>query len=119
MITSDFARRFAEDWIESWNTHDLERILAHYTEDFEMHSPIIAQLMGELSGMLRGRKAIRAYWSKALAQNPQLRFELVDVLAGASSVTVLYRGHRGLSAEVFWFNNEGKVHRAAAHYGAV
>ena len=118
MIAPGFARRFAEDWVESWNAHDLDRILAHYMDDFEMHSPIIATLMGEPSGLLRGKDAIRAYWSKALAQNPQLHFELVDVLAGASSVTVLYRGHRGLSAEVFWFNDEGRVHRAAAHYTA-
>jgi hypothetical protein len=27
--------------------HDLERILAHYTANFEMASPVIAQLMDE------------------------------------------------------------------------
>ena len=118
MISKEFANRFAEDWIESWNAHDLDRILAHYSADFEMSSPVIAQLMSEASGLLRGKEAIRTYWVKALAHNPSLRFELVDVFAGASSVTIVYRGHRGLGAEVFWFDAEAKVFRAAAHYAA-
>ena len=33
------SRRFAAEWIEAWNAHDLERILAHYADDFEMASP--------------------------------------------------------------------------------
>jgi ketosteroid isomerase-like protein len=116
MITKDFAVRFAEDWIASWNSHDLDRILSHYTADFEMASPIIARLMNVASGTLHGREAIRAYWETALAQLPELRFELVNVFVGAASATIMYRGHRGLSAEVFWFNGEGKAYRAAAHY---
>jgi len=116
MIPKDFANRFAEEWIESWNSHDLDRILSHYADDFEMSSPVIAQLMHEPSGTLRGKDAVRAYWTKALAQRPDLHFELANVFAGANSVTISYRGHRGLSAEVFWFNPELKVYRASAHY---
>ena len=118
MITDEFAARFAADWIDAWNAHDLERILAHYTHDFEMASPVITQLMSEPSGRLKGKDAIRSYWAQAIARNPALRFELLDVLAGAASVVIVYRGQRGLSAEVFWFDAAGKVERAAAHYAA-
>src|SRR5262245_37195296 len=118
MITREFAARFADDWIAAWNAHDLERILAHYTADFEMASPVIAQLMGEPSGRLKGKDAIRSYWATALARNPNLEFELLHVLCGAASITIVYRGHRGLSAEVFWFDALGRVERAAAHYVA-
>jgi hypothetical protein len=116
VISREFAERFARDWIEAWNAHDLERILGHYTDDFEMASPVIVQIMGEPSGTLRGKAKIREYWTKALGQLPDLHFEPLSVLVGASSVTILYRGHRGQSAEVFWFDREGKVARAAAHY---
>jgi ketosteroid isomerase-like protein len=116
MISRDFAVQFANEWIASWNAHDLYRILSHYTHDFEMASPVIAQLMNEPSGALRGKAAIRTYWAKALAQRPDLHFELVNVFAGAGSVTVTYHGHRGLSAEVFEFDAALKVSRAAAHY---
>jgi hypothetical protein len=116
MITKEFAAHFADEWIAAWNAHDLERILAHYAEDFEMASPIIAQIMGEATGTLRGKAKVGEYWAKALALRPDLHFDLEHVLAGAASVTILYRGHRGLSAEVFWFDRDGKVSRAAAHY---
>ena len=119
MITQEFAARFAADWIAAWNAHDLDRILGHYTEDFEMASPVIAELMGEPSGRLKGKGTVRSYWAKALARHPALHFELLHALAGAASITIVYRGHRGLSAEVFWLDANGKVERAAAHYGAL
>ena len=66
MITQEFARRFASEWIDAWNAHDLERILSHYTDDFTMSSPRIAVVAGEPSGILRGKDAIRAYWKLSL-----------------------------------------------------
>ena len=116
MIDEDFAQRFADEWIAAWNAHDLERVLAHYEDDFEMSSPVIRVLVGEPSGKLRGKAAIGAYWAKALHSLPDLRFELVMALAGVDSVTVYYKGHRGFSAEVFHFGPSGKVRAAFAHY---
>jgi hypothetical protein len=116
MLSKDFALHFANEWIAAWNAHDLERILLHYTDDFEMSSPVIAQLAGEPSGTLCGKPAVRAYRAKALAQHPDLHFDLMAVFTGAGSVTLTYRGHRGMGAEVFWFDAGLKVSRAAAHY---
>ncbi len=52
-----FAEHFARDGIDSWNSHDLQRILSHYADDFEMSSPVIIQLADEPSGTLRGKAA--------------------------------------------------------------
>ena len=41
LMEKSFAKRFAMEWVAAWNSHDLERILAHYEDDFEMSSPII------------------------------------------------------------------------------
>lgn len=46
MIEKDFAEEFARDWIESWNSRDLDRILSHYSDQFEMSSPKITQIAG-------------------------------------------------------------------------
>ena len=110
------ANEFAQHWIESWNSHDLDKILSHYTDDFVMSSPVIVSAMNEPSGQLKGKEIIRVYWSKALAKYPDLRFEKLHVLIGAGSVTIIYNGVRGLSAEVFHFNDRGKVYAAYAHY---
>ena len=112
-----FAEHFAADWIESWNAHDLGRVLSHYAEDFEMSSPYIVQMAGEPSGTLRGKASVGAYWKKALDLIPDLRFELLSVLAGVNSVTLYYKGARSrLVAEVFHFGQDRKVASAFAHY---
>ncbi len=111
------AHRFAHEWIEAWNSHDLERVLAHYSDHFEMNSPFIVQIAGEPTGRLTGKEAVGAYWAKALAILPDLRFELISVLTGVDSVVVHYRGAGGRqAAEVFHFGPDGKVARAFAHY---
>jgi hypothetical protein len=116
MITREFAEHFAHEWIASWNSRDLERILSHYTDAFEMSSPYIAQIAGEPSGVLKGRAAVAAYWAKALERMPALHFELHSTLVGAESLIIYYRGTRGMAAEVFFFAPNGKVEKSSAHY---
>jgi ketosteroid isomerase-like protein len=118
MLTKQFAEHFAADWIASWNAHDMQRILSHYTDDFEMSSPIIAQVANEPSGVLTGKEAIGTYWSKALEKFPDLKFELECVYTGATSVVLTYTNvTRGVkAAELFYFNEQGKVYRAAGNY---
>lgn len=116
MMAPDFSERFAKEWVAAWNAHDLDRVLSHYEDDFEMSSPVIRGMVGEPSGTLRGKPAVRAYWAKALEAIPSLRFELLTVLTGLNSVTLYYKGHRGLVAEVFHFGSSGKVSKASAHY---
>lgn len=116
MITREFADHFTQEWIDSWNSHDLERILSHYTDDFEMSSPYIAQIAGEPSGVLKGKAAVAAYWAKALERAPTLHFELHLTLVGAESLVIYYRGARGMAAEIFFFTPNGTVTKSCAHY---
>src|SRR5262245_48004117 len=34
-MNQERALAFAEAWVDAWNRHDLERVLAHYAEDIE------------------------------------------------------------------------------------
>lgn len=111
-----FAERFAAEWVAAWNSHDLGRILSHYHPEFEMSSPRIVQIVGEPSGRLRGHAAVGAYWAQALALLPELHFTLIDTFLGTDSITLHYEGPRGPAAEVFFFDLQGRVVRAAAHY---
>jgi hypothetical protein len=115
MLSQDFAKQFAVEWVAAWNSHDLERILSHYTDDFEMSSPYIVQMMGLPGGKLQGKAAAGAYWRKALDRAPNLHFELIEALVGLDSVVIYYRGARGMAAEVFFFNEAELVTRAHAH----
>ncbi len=120
MRNREEALHFAQEWIAAWNAHDLDRIVAHYTDDFEMTTPFIAKLMGEPTGTLRGKAKVGAYWKKALDRFPDLHFELRDVFVGVNSLVISYQSVQGLLAcEVFCFDAQGKVCKAAAYYNRV
>ncbi len=109
--------RFAEEWIRAWNSHDLDKILDHYSDDFEITSPMIRTVLGVESGTLRGKKSIRKYWQAALQKVPDLKFELIDAAICTGSIALSYRSVMNKRAiEVMFFDEAGKVVRAVAHY---
>jgi len=55
LMTEDEARSFAADWIEAWNSHDLDRIMTHYAEDLVLISPIAAQFAERSCGHGQGQ----------------------------------------------------------------
>ena len=107
------ARQFAVDWAAGWNSHDLDRILSHYRDDIVFTSRKAEALTG--SGHIDGKPALRDYWAKALAAQPDLAFELVDVFDGADTMVITYRNHKGvLAAETLHFDSAGMVWMASA-----
>ncbi len=110
MLERGWALEFAREWIESWNSHDLERILAHYTEDFEMSSPLIVERLGGEDGILKGKTAVAEYWKPSMSLDPPLRFELMDVLVGINQLTIYYRNvGRKVVAETLTFDSSLKA----------
>jgi predicted ester cyclase len=119
MVTGEWAQEFAKEWVGAWNAHDLEAILAHYADGVVLTSPVAARLLNDPSGNVRGKAALRAYFSKGLEAYPNLRFELVDVLSGLSSVVLYYTNQVGKkSGEFMEIDGNGKVIRVVANYGA-
>jgi hypothetical protein len=115
-MNADEAAAFAAEWIEAWNSRDLDQILSHYAADIVMLSPFAEKIVG--NGRVVGQGALRAYWAEALARQPQLQFELVGVRVGFESLTILYRNHREQqAAETFEFGRAGKAVRSFACYG--
>ena len=45
--------------------------------------------------MIRGKEALRAYWSEGVRLIPDLRFEVLAVYAGISTVVISYRNQVG------------------------
>jgi len=98
MIDRGFAEAFAAEWIAA--------------------SPFIVERMGEPSGRLRGKAAIRPYWGPAVAKG-EIRFTLEEVLVGVDALTILYRRETGQRvAETIAFDAARRGVRGAAHYGA-
>ncbi|HEU5351730.1 MAG TPA: nuclear transport factor 2 family protein [Terracidiphilus sp.] len=119
-MTKDEALAFAHQWIAAWNSRDIEAILAHYEDGVELVSPVAAQLLGLPGGLVSGKAALRDYFARGLAAFPQLRFQLVDTLAGMDSIVLYYLNQRGThTAEFMQLAPTGpavKVRRVLAHY---
>ena len=88
--------------------------MAHYAEGVEHSSPTVVRILGEPSGVVRGKAALRAYFEKALAAaGPGLHYEATKLYVGAHGVTLLYDRTGGkLVAETFHFDAAGLVTRA-------
>jgi hypothetical protein len=111
------AKQFAEKWVKSWNSHNLEDILSHYSDDIEITTPMIKMALGSDDGMLKGKKAVGDYWQKALAKIPDLHFELYEVTEGINSIALYYKSVLNKKAiEVMFFNSDGKVNKMFAYY---
>lgn len=117
MLTLEEAEGFARNWIRAWNRHDLEAVLSHYAENVELISPLVAQVLGDPSGIIRGKDHLRMLFSMGLSMFPDLHLELLQVFAGVSSLVVCYQGVDGTqAAEVMVLNPQGQVVRAMGHY---
>jgi len=108
---------FAQAWIAAWNARDLDAILSHYDDDVAFISPNVARWLGDESGAVHGKPALRAYFARALASQPDLRFKLARVYRGVNSLCLEYERHDGRrGAEVMEFSRAGHVARVVAHY---
>lgn len=119
MLDREWALEFAQDWIDGWNSHDMERILSHYTEDFRMSSPLVVARTGQPDGVVAGREAVARYWEPSMQLDPPLRFELIDVLVGVDRMTLYYRNvGRRIVAETLTFNDELMVTEGCSQWSA-
>ena len=117
MLTEDNARNLASHWIRAWNAHDLEEIMSHYAEDVVLVSPVAARILNDPSGAVTGKEALRAYFKMGLDVYPNLKFDLIDVMWGVSSVILYYRNQKGgKTGEFMEIDSQGKVVRVIANY---
>lgn len=102
---------FAKSWIGAFNARDVDAILAHYAESVEHSSPTVVRLLGEPTGIVRGKAALRAYFVKALeSAGPGLHYEVTKTFVGAHGLTLLYNRSGGkFVAETFHFDERGLV----------
>ena len=112
-----FAKKFASEWIESWNSHDIEMIISHYAEQLEFKSPLIVERFSDPDGIIYDKEKLKEYFLIGLTANPTLTFELNHVLLGVNCLTLYYKNARGgETAELFEFDEIGKVIKSVSCY---
>ena len=117
MLSKAEALQFAHDWLQAWNSHDLDAVMSHYAPEIVLTSPTAAKLLGDPSGTVSGKEAVRSYFARGLEAFPNLSFELLDVMWGVSSVVLYYVNQKGTkTAEFMEFDGNQKVVRVVANY---
>jgi DNA integrity scanning protein DisA with diadenylate cyclase activity len=102
---------FLKDLDSSWNSHDLERILSHYSEDYMLVSPVVKRVLGIEDGTLVGKEAVRKWWRRVLDKVPDLKFSIIDIAENINSIAMVFKSsHNNKNVvSIFYFNDEGKI----------
>jgi hypothetical protein len=117
------ALRYAEEWTANWNTRNLEAVLAHFEEAIVFSSPKALVAVGVPT--VRGKAALREYWTTVLRPVRSLRFSLHCVIwdPETSELSIVYDrdvdGHFDRASEVLQFGSSDKVVRGEVFYGIV
>ena len=112
-----YCAALGKQWIDAWNSHDLERVLALYSDEAEMTSDKIPALGFDPTGTVCGKDRLRQYWSKGLELIPNLHFTLIDVYVSPDSLVVFYENERGAKiCEYLRLNADGKIRQGSANH---
>lgn len=117
MIDSDKAWKFAHEWLDAWNKHDVNLIMKHYADSIEFCSPVVQKVLGDPTGVVYGINNLRDYFSRQLQKFSTLHFQLLDVFTSPQSIVLYYKINRGLfAAEVMLLDNQMKATKVYANY---
>lgn len=111
--------KFAQNWIDDWNSHDLEAILSHYAETLEFHSPKVSLYTGGEKVYFTRREELRPYFSRAFEMRPNLHFELIQVAKDGQGIAIVYKNDvDAIGVEIMDLNEMGQVVKTRVLYGA-
>ena len=83
----------ARAWLDAFNRHDVDALVALYADDATHTSPKIRALYPDTGGKLLGKAALSAWWKDANARLPGLRYELQKLTADDGQVFIEYLRH--------------------------
>jgi ketosteroid isomerase-like protein len=111
------ARERARDWVEAWNAHSLDRIMAHYADDIVFEAPTVVRRWNRPDGRLAGKDELRKHFALGLQLSPQLRFVVEDIFLSPSGYAILYHRENGNRVvEAATLDQEGLATRVTVYY---
>ena len=83
-------QQIAHAWFNAFNAHDIEMLLALYAEDAEHYSPKLKIRQPETNGLIKGKAALRAWWTEAFTRLPHLHYKLLQLIGNDKQVFMEY-----------------------------
>ena len=120
-MTRNETESFAAQWAGWWNAGEVERVLSLFSDDTVFTSPTAVETVG--TGTVRGKEALRAYWTAALKRIGTLHFTIDRVLwdPERSELAIIYTsrtaGKAKRMSENLHFGANGKIIAAEVFHG--
>ena len=80
----------AKNWLNAFNTRDLEKLLALYHQNAQHFSPKLKLRHPETKGLITGKKALYEWWQEAFNRLPTLHYSLTKLTANAERIFMEY-----------------------------
>ncbi|HLY69965.1 MAG TPA: nuclear transport factor 2 family protein [Puia sp.] len=110
MIAKHKLMELVRDWLNAWNSRNIERLMSHYQENAELSSPTIVKRWNIATGRITGKEALRKHFLKGFEDINHSSFELLGVLTGVNGIVLIYRrGAFGMAADVITLDENGKA----------
>ncbi len=86
-------KHIALKWFEAFNEHNLEKLVSLYDDNAQHYSPKLKIRLPETKGWIKGKEALREWWSDAFDRLPTLRYEVIKLTADEDRVFMEYIRH--------------------------
>lgn len=82
--------QIAQQWFAAFNDHNLEDLLALYTNEAQHFSPKLKIRQPETQGWVKGKDALRAWWKDSFDRLPGLQYIPTTFTANEERVIMEY-----------------------------
>lgn len=120
-MTRDEAVAFANGWAAAWNERAVERVLGDFSEHVIFTSPTAMAVVG--AGTVRGKAALRDYWTRAMGRIGSLHFTVDRVMWDdvTRELAIVYvsnaNGQAKRVSENLTFGSDGLIASAEVFHG--
>ena len=92
-MTAEHCKHIAQVWMDAFNTHDVEKLLYLYADNAVHFSPKLAERKPETNGLIKGKAALRDWWSDAFLRLPTLNYSPIKFIAEKDCIFMEYMRH--------------------------
>jgi len=82
--------QIAHAWFDAFNQQDIDLLLNLYAEDAAHYSPKLKIRRPETNGLIKGKAALRAWWTDAFNRLPELNYQLIQLISNDEQVFMEY-----------------------------
>ncbi len=92
-LTDETNLSIARKWFEAFAEKNVDKLVSLYHEEAEHYSPKLKVHQPQTKGLIKGKAAMRAWWSEAFDRLSSLRYEVLSLTTHSDRVFMEYIRH--------------------------